>query len=391
MQVYNSLIIRFSGEIKIKSRKVRDLWEKLIYRQIKEIAKDDVNIIKEGIRAYLIGENVEYAIPMLTKIFGISSISPAIKCDIGLRDIAYAMLRLVRGKLTDTDKQETFGIIVDKNLSKKISSRDLKIKLGDLIRQKFDLQVNLDNPTIPIHVDIRGDFALVYTEKIPGPGGIPLGTQAPVVALLSGGPDSTLATWLAMKRGSYVVGIYLDFGDEDLRSEARSRVLKISRILAKDYKGLKKLYIIPFTEVTRQISESDLKNYHVLLKRYMIRIAEEIAKKEKAMAIVTGEIIGEHASQTVHNLRIITEAAKEYPIFRPVISYDKSEIFKKLKEIDENLYRLANQSIEPCRLLSSVKPTTKADLEEIKEIEKALDTDKEFFQKIVLNSMIITF
>lgn len=391
MQVYNCLIIRFSGEIKIKSRKVRDLWEKLIYRQIKEIAEDDTNVIKEGIRAYLIGENVEYAIPMLTKIFGISSISPAIKCDIGLRDIAYAMLRLVRGKLTDTDKQETFGIIVDKNLSKKISSRDLKIKLGDLIRQKFDLQVNLDNPTIPIHVDVRGDFALVYTEKIPGPGGIPLGTQAPVVALLSGGLDSTLATWLAMKRGSYVVGIYLDFGDADLRPEVHSRVLKISRILAKDYKGLKKLYIIPFTEVTRQISESDLKNYHVLLKRYMIRIAEEIAKKEKAMAIVTGEIIGEHASQTVHNLRIITEAAKEYPIFRPVISYDKSEIFKKLKEIDENLYGLANQSIEPCRLLSSVKPTTKADLEEIKEIEKALDTDKEFFQKIVLNSMIITF
>lgn len=269
---------------------------------------------------------------------------------------------------------------------------EIKNVCGDVIRRKYNLSVNLTRPDLPIHVDIRKKFAFVYNQKIEGAGGLPLGIQGKAISLMSGGPDSTLATWLAMKRGLYIIGVYFDFGEKNLSIQAVNRVLKIGEKLAKDWRGLRKLYIVPFTKiVTAILTVSTPKNAYVLLKRYMMRFAREIARREKANAIVTGEILGEHASQTLDNLLVISDAISDLIILRPVLTYDKSEIFRNLKKIDEELYELSSKSIEPCRDIASIKPTTKAKIQQILSDEKKLGIDEEIISNFIDDAVIIEY
>lgn len=363
----------------------------MILRRIRRSLDYGDELIKEGARFYVKTEDVENSVERLKRIFGIASVSPAIICDLELEKIFENCERLLE-YLMDKERIRTFGIFIDKNLSDSISSTQLKIELGDHLRKKYNLKVDLKNPDAPIRLDIRQNFVLIYAEKITAAGGLPLGTQDAVVSLLSGGPDSTLATWLVMHRGSYVTGIYFDFGEEELRKEAKNRVLTVAEILASKWRGLNKLYIIPFGEVISSIlTFATPKNAYVILKRYMVRAAEIIAEKEKAKAIVTGEIIGEHASQTVHNLSIITEVAEKFTILRPVLAFDKSEVFRRLKEIDLDLYNAANKSIEPCKVITSIKATTLAKRGEILEDEKNIDLEKEDIERIVSRADVIDF
>jgi thiamine biosynthesis protein ThiI len=178
-----------------------------------------------------------------------------------------------------------------------------------------------------------------------------------------------------MRRGSPIICLYFDFGVEDLREEARKRVISICKHLFKEWTpdGTGKLYIIPFTEILSEMSNivNEKKYMYVLLKKMMYHYASVIAKREKAVGIVTGEIIGEHASQTAWNLNIISHGC-EYQVLRPVSCLDKSDVFKLLKLIDEKLYVLASKSIEPCRTIAKVKPTTVADANKITEYENKL-------------------
>ena len=386
--MYNSVIIRLSGEITIKSRPVRNLWEKKIYNRVRSLIRDNGEIVREGARFYVLTKSVEEIIKRLRKISGISSISPAIMCEPKLESIREAIDIFVRHSMSD--KVFTFGIFIDKNLSKEIPSEELKRDLGEYVRRRYGLHVRLSNPDIPIHLDIRRDKVFIYRDRINGLGGLPLGIQKALVSLMSGGPDSTLATIMAMRRGSRIIGIYFDFGAEELREIARRRVLNIARVLANDYGGLLKLYIVPFTRISvASVIGIDEKYSYVIVKRYMMRIAEIIAKHEDAGGIVTGEIIGEHASQIIHNLGIISEAVRDVPLIRPVIGMNKEEIFKKLKEIDEELYQLANKSIEPCKDLASIKPTTKAKLEKVLEIEKEIGITEQYLRKLALEESVI--
>lgn len=390
--MYNSIIVRLSGEIAIKSRAVRDLWERKIYWQIvKRLSDIDATVVREGLRLYIVTNAVDEVISKLRFIFGVSSISPAIMCGADLQEIRDSAEKLVRFALGKRP-YSTFGIIVKKKLRDDISSMDLKNIVGEHIRRIFNLRVYLDAPELPIYVEIRKDRAFVYTENIEGPGGIPIGTQATVVSLMSEGPDSTLATWLVMRRGSKVIGVYFDFGAEDFRREALNRVLRVAEILARDWEGLRKLYVVHFTRVASAILiAAKPKNAYVLLKRYMLRTARIIMEREKARAIVTGEIIGEHASQTIDNLTVIDDAVSGITILRPVVGYDKMEIFKKLLRIDKRLYEITNKSIEPCRDLTTIKPTTKAKIDSIREDEELLGIDDDVLRRLVDDAMVIEF
>ena len=248
---------------------------------------------------------------------------------------------------------------------------------------------------MPINVEVREDYSFVFPTFIKGYGGLPFGVQSKMVALLSGGPDSTLASWFALRRGSPIVPVYFDFGEASLRENARDRVIKVAKILFNDWTpfGEGKLYIIPFQNVASSILKSvDEKKYsYVLLKRLMYYFAFKVADREKALGVVSGEIIGEHASQTVWNLNVISSGSV-YQIIRPVACFDKADVFKILKAVDERLYEISSKSIEPCKILTSIKPTTVAELEKVINYEKIIMGDiKPVVGENLDNASIIEF
>ncbi len=387
--VFNSVIVRFSGEIAIKSRGVRTYWENLLVDRIRRVCEGE--LIREGLRVYIKTEKPMETISRLKYIFGLSSFSPAIMVDPIYEEIEDAAFRIVDYTLQEDDSITTFGIFVEKNLRDDIDSNELKVKLGDEIRKKYNLKVKLKGTHLPICIEIREKKAFLFTERIPGPGGLPLGTQDKLVSMFSGGPDSSLASWYAMRRGSKIVLVYLDFGGEPLRSEALERALKGAERLSL-WGGVEKLYIIDFDQVIRDMREkAPDKVIYLLFKRYMMRVAKIVAKYEGASGIVTGEIIGEQASQTVRNLAIITEAAgNDLPVFRPLISFDKDEVLRKLKDIDNELYLIAAKSIEPCKTLT-VKPKMNLTLNAIQTYEKRIGIGESTLKKLVKNAEIIYY
>ena len=387
--VFNSVIVRFSGEIAIKSRGVRTYWENLLVDRIKKIC--DGELMREGLRVYIKTDKPMEIISKLKYIFGLSSFSPAVMVDPIYEEIEDAAFRIVEHFLQENDAIATFGIFVEKNLREDIDSTELKIKLGDKIREKYNLKVKLKGTHLPVYIEIREKKAFLFVDRIPGPGGLPLGTQDKLVSIFSGGPDSSLASWYAMRRGSKVVLVYLDFGGEPLRSEALERALKGAERLSL-WGGVEKLYIIDFDQVIREMREkAPNKVIYLLFKRYMMRTAKIVAKYEGASGVVTGEIIGEQASQTVRNLAIITEAiGNNLPVFRPLISFDKDEVLKKLKEIDDELYLISAKSIEPCKTLT-VKPRMNLTLNIVQSYENKIGIGESTLKKLVKNAEIIYY
>jgi thiamine biosynthesis protein ThiI len=233
--------------------------------------------------------------------------------------------------------------------------------------------VNLTNPQVTITVEIRDKEAYVYAESLPGPGGFPLGTQAKTVCLLSGGIDSPVACWLTMKRGSPQIPVYVDnspYTDE----RTKQRAIDTARKLQQWSTGhVRRMYIIPNGENIKTIQEKAPSRFACLLcKRLMYRIAELVAKSENALGIVTGEAIGEQASQTMHNLFVIDEASKLYPIHRPLLGFDKLETEAIARKI--GTYEISIMKAKGCSAAPPM-PATQAKLNIVKEAEAKLDMD----------------
>lgn len=399
---FNSIIVRLSGEISIKSEGVRRYWERKLLKYIKTVIGDTGVVRHTRGRIYVDlketkSSSLNYILKKLVKIFGVSSISPAIKCKSDLEEIKSCAEKLTEFYINNFsfNAENSFAIICKKSLSPLFGTTEVRVEVGAHIKDRFGLRVDLSNPDIPIHVEVRKNYSFVFPEFIRGYGGLPFGVQDKLIALLSGGPDSTLAAWLALRRGSPIIPVYFDFGEEQLRTEARNRVIKVSNILFKDWTpfGTGKLYIVPFqTVVSAILKHTNEKKYsYVLLKRLMYCFAFFIADREKAMGVVSGEIIGEHASQTVWNLNVISLGSK-YQIIRPVACFDKADVFKTLKSIDEHLFEASSKSIEPCKFLTSIKPTTMAELEKILEYEKnIMEEINDKVDKILEEASIIEF
>ena len=399
---FDSIIIRPSGEISIKSEGVRKYWEGKLLKYIKRVIDGVGSVRYARGRIYIdLHDNGKSlfndALKRLIRIFGISSLSPAIKCKSDIESIKHCAEKLIEFYLDNIFKGSnlSFAIICKKSLSPLFGTTEVRVEVGSHIKERFGLRVNLSNPDIPVNVEVREDHSFVFPTFIKGYGGLPFGVQNKVVVLLSGGPDSTLASWFALRRGSPIVPVYFDFGEDSLRENARDRAVKVAKILLNDWTpfGEGKLYVVPFQNVVASILKSvDERKYsYVLLKRLMYYFAFKIADKEKAMGVVSGEIIGEHASQTVWNLNVISSGSV-YQIIRPVVCFDKADVFKILKAVDEKLYEISSKSIEPCRILTSIKPTTVAELEKIINYEKKIMEDVEsIVGEILDNASIIEF
>ena len=384
MEIFNVILVKISEETKSLTRTKGSSLKTLIENYLLKNPQWPYMIIQDYV---LIKEYSSDIINDLTKRFGIDFIAPAKLIDIKSleNDISdYINYYIMKFKAERRRLQSFF-------INQQIKSRpEVLEKIREILIRK-NLAWSEKYPDLVINIMELDRNILVFSEIIKCPGGYPRGIGGKVVCLMSGGPDSTLAAWLTARNGAQIIGIYLDFGVEELRGKARLRTIKAARRLFKDWEIPGKLYIVPFSDIVRKIAKNcKPRNFFVLLKRYMIRVAELICEKEGAEAIVTGEIIGEHASQTAWNLNIISLAAEKYPIIRPVISMDKNEILHKIREIDMELYDIVATSIEACVLFERITPTTRAKIQEIERDEELINITAEDLRHVINEAAIIT-
>lgn len=311
------------------------------------------------------------AIERLSRVFGIVSLSPALLVEPSLDSFTEGALKLLRPQLARHGNRPRFKVETRRSDKRfPIPSPEVSREVGGRIVEALNLPVDVHTPDIVVTIEIGAERSFVYAEDIPGPGGLPVGSAGRVAALVSGGIDSPVASWLAMKRGCEVQAVYFHSfpytGDR-----TKEKVRELVRIVAA-WHGPMVLWVVPFTDVQKALRAAGPAELAVVLyRRMMVRIASELARREECKALVTGESLGQVASQTLENLGVINDAA-ELPILRPLITADKTEIIALARKI--GTYDVSIQPYEDCCSLFVPKhPATKARISRVQEVEAKLD------------------
>jgi tRNA uracil 4-sulfurtransferase len=319
-------------------------------------------------------ERVEAVARRLQDVFGISSISPAR----GVPSEVDAILGAARAALDEAtselprDRKTSFRVEV-KRADKRfpIHSTDLERRIADsLLSEHPELRVRLTDPELVLGIDIRAEGSYVFARRLAGPGGLPVGSLGRVLCLISGGFDSPVAAWLSMKRGAEVV--FATFHSQPFIGEAaRKKVVDLVRVLSR-YQAHCVLHVVPFAPAQLAIVDLGHEAYRtVLYRRMMQRMASALALRERAQALVTGECLGQVASQTLENMTCIGAAA-QLPVLRPLIAYDKQETIALARRIGTHDLS-ALQEPDCCTLFMPPRPVIRGRLSECLEIESRLD------------------
>lgn len=388
------IIIRF-GEIFLKGKN-RDYFESLLIRNIKH-SLDGIafNFTRSQGRYFVENYDIndEYElIDRLKKVFGIYSISVADKIKTRYEDdfcdIKASIAALARRLDEETAlKAPTFRVTV-KRADKKIprTSADIAAELGGSVLENSSFTVNLTKYDYEFMVDIRENgYSFVYTEVISGAGGLPVGCSNKGMLLLSGGIDSPVAAYLMAKRGMKLNAIH--FCSPPYTSErAKEKVIQL-RDIASKYATDIKLFIVPFTEIQLEIHRQCPAEYMItIMRRYMMRIATIIAKRAGCAALITGESLGQVASQTVESMTS-TEDCAGLPIFRPLVAFDKEETMALAKKI--GTYDVSIEPFEDCCTIFLPKnPSIKPRLDTVRKAESVMDIDA-LVQKAVEETYIV--
>ena len=325
------LIMIKYGEMTTKKDNLKVFIEKL-YNNIKnKLNNYDVAISKNKVRMFIdIKEYDENEIVgKLKEVFGIHSIVICYKVDNDLEKIYAEAIKLLSNIKFNTFKVETNR--ADKNF--KYNSMEISRMVGaSILKNIHNISVDVHNPDLILHVEIRPDNSYIYTNEIKGLGGYPTGIQGKGLLMLSGGIDSPVAGYLANKRGIDIDCIYYD-SPPHTSIEAKNKVITLAKKLTK-YGSNINLYIVPFTEIQEEIYKNIDSTYMItIMRRMMYRIAEKVAKNNKAKVIINGESIGQVASQTLTSMYVINNVTN-MPIIRPVACLDKLEIIEIAKKID---------------------------------------------------------
>ena len=374
--MYNILIAKY-GEIGVKGKN-RYIFENKLIRNIRNMLKPmgKFNVYKEYGRIYIDVDDTNYeaVIEEVRKVFGVVGICPAIKRDQDYDLLKETALYMLKEKVAQGAK--TFKIASKRgDKSFRLTSQEMSIDIGGYVLSKLNdpnIKVDVRNPELTITCEYRKEHILVYTDAVAGYGGLPLGTNGKAITLLSGGIDSPVASWLVAKRGVDIEAVH--FHSYPFTNErSQEKVRDLARILSK-YCGPIKLHMVNILDIQKAIAEKcNEEETTILSRRFMMRIAEEIGRSSYCDALITGESIGQVASQTMQGI-VCTNAAVSLPIFRPLIAMDKVEIIKLAEEIGTY-----DNSIIPetdcCALFSPKKPVTKPRLERIEKSESKLDVE----------------
>ena len=387
--MYKSFLIKYA-EIGVKGKN-RYLFEEALVKQIKyalKKAEGEFLVRRTDGRIYVDAQSdfdFDEVVESLKKVFGISGICPVVHVeDEGFEKLCQDVTRYIGDVYPDRNK--SFKVAARRaRKNYPLNSMQLNEELGGVILDAYpDMHVDVHNPDILLHVEIR-DKIYLYSEIIPGPGGMPVGTGGKAMLLLSGGIDSPVAGWMIAKRGVKIDAVY--FHAPPYTSEwAKQKVVDLAKKVAA-YAGPVWLHVINFTDIQLYFYDKcPHDELTIIMRRYMMRIAEHIARETECLGLITGESIGQVASQTMASLAATNEVCT-MPVYRPLIGFDKMEIVDIAEKIDS--YETSILPYEDCCTIFVAKhPVTKPNLNIIKRheqnlqeeiealVEKALATDE---------------
>lgn len=387
------ILVRY-GEIILKGLN-RPVFEDKLMNNIRKslygLGKVDIKrsqariFIEPGTEDY----DTDTAMKRLTKVFGIVSVSPVIKIESDFEEIKRHSLEMVRELLPVLQAEKeplTFKVETKRGLkSFPMKSPEVSAELGGYLLENIPaLKVDVHKPTFILYVEVR-ENTYIYSKIIPANGGLPVGTNGKAMLLLSGGIDSPVAGWMMAKRGVEIEAVH--FYSYPYTSErAKDKVITLAKILA-GFCGRINLHIVPFTEIQLEINDKSPQDHNtILMRRAMMKISELIAEKNGSQALITGESMGQVASQTMHSLAV-TNAAVKMPVFRPLIGMDKNEVIEIARKIDT-----FETSILPyedcCTVFVAKHPKTRPKLEEAEKYEAGLNLE-ELINKAVTDTETI--
>lgn len=373
--MYKAFLIKY-GEIGTKGKN-RYLFEDALCRQIRRSLKKvdgTFTVTKEQGRIYVDTEgefDYEGAVEALKKVFGILWICPMLQIeDNGFDDLACKVneyLKNVYGNEKKTFKVDARR--ARKNYPK--NSMEINMDLGEKILDAYPEQFTVDvhKPDFYLNVEIRNKIN-IYSERIPGPGGMPVGTNGKATLLLSGGIDSPVAGYMIAKRGVIIDAVYFH-APPYTSDRAKQKVVDLAKLVA-DYSGPINLHVVNFTDIQLYIYEQcPHDELTIIMRRYMMKIAEYFALKEDSLGLITGESIGQVASQTMQSLAVTNEVCT-LPVLRPLVGMDKQEIINISEQI--GTYETSILPFEDCCTIFVAKhPVTKPNLKQIKKSELKLN------------------
>ncbi|HBA62912.1 MAG TPA: tRNA 4-thiouridine(8) synthase ThiI [Lachnospiraceae bacterium] len=382
---FQSFLIKY-GEIGIKGKN-RYLFEDALVRQIRFALRDvegEFNVHKAQGRIYVdceAGYDYDETVDALKRVFGIVGICPVVRLeDKGFEELKKEVVRYMDQLYPD--KRITFKVEARRGRkSYPMRSMEINCDLGEAILDAFpEIRVDVHHPDVLLNVEVREEIYL-YSEIIPGPGGMPVGTNGKAMLLLSGGIDSPVAGYMISKRGVGLEATY--FHAPPYTSErAKQKVIDLARLVSR-YSGPIQLHVVNFTDIQLYIYDKcPHDELTIIMRRYMMRIAEHFAKEDNCLGLITGESIGQVASQTMQSL-MATNDVCTLPVYRPLIGFDKQEIVEISEKIDT--YETSILPYEDCCTIFVAKhPVTKPNVSVIRKSEERLKEQiDELMQKAI--------
>lgn len=325
--------------------------------------------------------DLDDAVEKLKRVFGIAALSRAAVAEKDMDSIRQTALSYLAEELEDA---KTFKVEAKRSDKKfPLKSPEICRELGGFLLSRFHhLKVDVHNPDVTVTVEVRDNYAFVRGNNIKGAGGMPVSTSGRAAVLISGGIDSPVAAYMMAKRGIELVAIH--FASPPYTTElAELKVMELLRKVAK-YSGPITTYVVPFTKLQEQIRDNCPEEYFtIIMRRYMMRISQELAKHQNCSALITGESVGQVASQTIYALGC-TDAVTDMPVFRPCIGMDKDEIVSISRKIDT--FETSIQPYEDCCTVFTPKhPRTRAKLDDVIAAEQGMTGSDELIAEAIKN------
>jgi tRNA uracil 4-sulfurtransferase len=383
---YDRILVRY-GELSTKGRnrnRFIDKLKKSIRLAIRNFPTASIEADRERMYILLGDETVENIVHALRNIFGIQSFSPAVKVEKDIQTMKNVALQLVQKLYEPGSTFKISGKRMDKTFE--MSSDQINHEFGaHLLINIPGIKVNVKKPDINLRVEVRREAAYLYCENIPGAGGYPVGSNGKAMLMLSGGIDSPVAGFLTLKRGVEIEGVHF-FSPPFTSERAKQKVIDLTEKLSHISEKMV-LHVVPFTEIQQLISEQVPANYTMTTtRRLMLRITDELRHRRNALAIVTGESLGQVASQTLQSMYTINQITNT-PILRPLIMMDKTEIIDLAQRIDT--YDISIRPFEDCcTVFVPSSPKTKPKLDKVEHYESFIDFEP-LIKKAVDNTELI--
>ena len=379
----NKLILIKYGELTTKKAN-RKFFINTLDKNIKSILKDDdVEITKDRVRMYIkTNKNLDDIVLKLKKVFGIHGIVVCHQVDNNIENIKEEILNILKPKSFKTFKINAKR--ADKSFP--IHTMELNDLFGSFVLKNIECSVDVHNPDIIVSIEVRPEGTFIYTEELKGAGGYPVGIQGKGLLMLSGGIDSPVAGYLALKRGVDIECLYFE-SPPHTSIEAKNKVFKLASIL-NEYSGNVRVHVVPFTKIQEEIYKNVKDSYMItIMRRMMYRIASEYCKRNNFKIIVNGESIGQVASQTLDSMIVINNVTS-LPVIRPVACLDKLEIIDIAKKI--NTYETSILPYEDCCTIFLPKhPVINPSLEKCLIYENSFDYEK-LIEETINNIEVVT-